>query len=59
MTTNNTGKGLTYEVIGAVSWGIGPCASQKFPGVYAKITTSLDWIEKTTQNDWNSCPRAE
>ena len=55
MTTGLTGKGQTYELIGAVSWGNGPCTSKTFPGVYARISTMQDWIVKTTEKEWSSC----
>ena len=59
MATGLSGKGLSYELIGVVSWGRGPCTSKTFPGVYARITTMQDWIVKTTEKDWISCKRVE
>ena len=58
MTTGYSGTGQ-YELIGAVSWGNGPCTSKTFPGVYAGITTMQDWIVKTTEKDWISCKRVK
>ena len=57
MTTGLSGKGQTFVLIGAVSWGRGPCTSKTYPGVYARITTMQDWIVKTTEKDWSTCER--
>eukprot|EP00091_Calanus_sinicus_P001430 TRINITY_DN11413_c0_g1_i1.p1 TRINITY_DN11413_c0_g1~~TRINITY_DN11413_c0_g1_i1.p1 ORF type:complete len:102 (-),score=14.68 TRINITY_DN11413_c0_g1_i1:29-334(-) len=37
--------GHYYSVIGVVSWGVG-CADPDYPGVYARVTEVLPWIQK-------------
>ena len=42
-----------YTLIGVVSWGWG-CAEAGQPGVYARITSVLDWINNVSSAG-NTC----
>jgi len=50
------GSNTFYTLIGAVSWGSPerPCTYQEGPGVFARVTTFLDWMEETTRGS-NHC----
>lgn len=41
--------GNTHRLVGVVSWGIN-CA--EYPGVYARISRGLDWIQNVVCNVW-------
>lgn len=41
------GQEAQYQLIGIVSWGYG-CAGKDIPGVYAKVSNYIAWIEGTT-----------
>lgn len=38
-----------FSIIGVVSWGY-DCASNEYPGVYARVTSELDWIKTQSQS---------
>jgi len=47
--------GAYYSVIGVVSWGPKYCVRQDEPGVYARVTKQLEWIQKNTIG--SPCPK--
>jgi secreted trypsin-like serine protease len=42
-------QGVTNVIVGVVSFGIG-CGKPGYPGVYARVTTFLDWIRENMVN---------
>ena len=59
MVPANSGDGVTpgqnVELIGVTSFGY--CGDTDFPGVYARVTEQLDWINRNAINGYETCPR--
>lgn len=59
LVCSKSGDGVTpgqnYDLIGVVSWGKS-CALPKYPGVYARVSTVLAWIENNISGS-QTCPR--
>jgi len=40
--------GEGYILVGIVSWGVLRCTTQTYPGVFARVTSYVDWIKSHT-----------
>jgi len=56
--SNGVMPGQNYEQIGVVSFGTHHGCANGVPGVKARVTQQLDWIRRTTEGSWRTCPRS-
>ena len=45
--------GNNHVLVGVVSWGTG-CGEPDFPGIYARVSSAMSWIESIACDTWNS-----
>lgn len=56
--SNGVMPGQNYEQIGVVSFGTHHGCAKGVPGIKARVTQQLDWIRRTTEGSWMTCPRS-